>query len=141
MEITVFVSFKGRAEGTMRLTIERRMVAGRNSADISLNDPSCSRKHFSMERMANGKLLVKDLLSANGTFVNGRRISVAAIGPGDQIRVGDTVLSFEGRKTKKVEVSPTDNTIVHGSAALFQCLPKEVQDTFESAGYQVPTVS
>jgi pSer/pThr/pTyr-binding forkhead associated (FHA) protein len=38
---------------------------------------------------------VEDLGSANGLFVNGRRVSHAVLNPGDRIRIGDVDLTFQ----------------------------------------------
>jgi FHA domain len=54
-----------------------------------------SRRHAVLRR-SNGSVVVEDLDSTNGTFVNGERIqSPIAVGPGDQIRVGRTTLEIE----------------------------------------------
>jgi pSer/pThr/pTyr-binding forkhead associated (FHA) protein len=38
---------------------------------------------------------VKDLGSANGIFVNGRRVSHAVLNPGDRLRLGDVELTYQ----------------------------------------------
>ena len=42
-----------------------------------------------------GALLLADLGSTNGSWVNDRRVEEMALGEGDQIRVGDTILVVE----------------------------------------------
>ena len=42
-----------------------------------------------------GALLLADLGSTNGSWVNDRRVQEIALGEGDQIRIGDTVLIVE----------------------------------------------
>ena len=60
-----------------------------------VEDPEVSRRHAVLRR-SDGSVIVEDLDSTNGTFVNGERIrSPIAVGPGDQIRVGQTTLEIE----------------------------------------------
>lgn len=68
------------------------MVVGRDPAcDLVLSDAKCSRRHAIIEMGPSG-LLVRDNGSANGVFVNGRKVERSPLIPGDIIRVGETVL-------------------------------------------------
>ena len=72
--------------------ITGKMVLGRsNECDITLSVTHLSRKHAELSVVGN-KLIVKDLDSANGTFVNGKRIKEETLRKGDELRL-DT-LSF-----------------------------------------------
>ena len=62
------------------------------TCDVSLRDPGVSRFHARFEWMDN-RCILKDLGAANGTFVNGIRVNDADIQTGDQIRVGNTILT------------------------------------------------
>jgi FHA domain len=54
-----------------------------------------SRRHAVLRR-SGGSVVVEDLDSTNGTFVNGERIrGPIKVGPGDQVRVGRTTLEIE----------------------------------------------
>lgn len=65
--------------------IPGRLVIGRGSeADLSLDEPEMSRRHASLEVSADG-LYLRDLGSANGTFVNGVQVRDACLYSGDQI--------------------------------------------------------
>jgi putative nucleotidyltransferase with HDIG domain len=69
------------------------LTAGRTpQCDLQLDDPSVSRRHCTVELAANGLLQVKDLESANGTFINERPIKDASARPGDVIRLGAAIL-------------------------------------------------
>lgn len=60
-------------------------------------DAGVSRRHAVIARQANGYTL-EDLASANGTFVNGRRISPDTPTPichGDELKFGTLILRFE----------------------------------------------
>lgn len=72
--------------------ITGKMVLGRsNECDITLSVSHLSRKHAELSIVGN-KLVVKDLDSANGTFVNGKRVTEDTLKKGDELRL-DT-LSF-----------------------------------------------
>jgi hypothetical protein len=69
-------------------------VIGRGTdADVRLTDQAVSRRHAEV-RVANGSVLVSDLQSTNGTLLNGARITTAALADGDEVRIGETVLTF-----------------------------------------------
>ncbi len=74
-------------------------VVGRNGkADLSFRDSDShmSRSHFLIE-VGNGKAVLRDLGSQNGTFVNGDRVTKTPLEDGDRITAGRTILrvSFE----------------------------------------------
>lgn len=65
--------------------IPGRLVIGRGSeADLSLDEPEMSRRHALLEVSADG-LYLRDLGSANGTYVNGVQVRDACLYSGDQI--------------------------------------------------------
>lgn len=69
------------------LTIGRAQLGG---GDLG-GDPELSREHARVLLLADGGLLVEDLASTNGTFVNGTRISAATLlSPGDELELGGT---------------------------------------------------
>ena len=69
-------------------------VIGRGSdADIVINDPGVSRKHAEIRITPTGVILT-DLGSTNGTFVEGHRIDAATLLDGNQITVGNTRFLF-----------------------------------------------
>ena len=76
----------------------KRMLIGRTAqCDITINDSSASRKHASIESK-DGRFLLQDLKSTNGTQVNGKSVDIHLLSHGDKIRVGRTILQFLGRE-------------------------------------------
>ncbi len=74
---------------------DRPITIGRSpEADLVILDDKASRLHCGL-RVWDGDFLLKDLKSKNGTFVNGRRIDMVKLEPGDQVRVGSCTFSFE----------------------------------------------
>jgi hypothetical protein len=69
-------------------------VIGRGTdADIRLTDQAVSRRHAEI-RIANGATMLNDLQSTNGTTVNGATVTTTALSDGDEIRIGETVLTY-----------------------------------------------
>src|SRR3990167_9886587 len=62
--------------------------------NLVLEDSSLSRTHFVMDIYVNQAQLI-DLGSANGTYVNKKRVHCAWLKDGDKIRVGDQILIFQ----------------------------------------------
>jgi VWFA-related protein len=74
---------------------------GRSSEnDFVLDDDSVSRSHAKIE-MKDGRYIVHDLASANGTFVAGARVDVADIVDGVTLQLGDELLSFQVMKKEE----------------------------------------
>jgi two-component system, cell cycle response regulator len=73
--------------------IEGELLIGRElDAALRLDsDESISRRHAKVKAVADGALIT-DLGSANGTFVDGKRISECVLKEGTKIRVGQTVV-------------------------------------------------
>jgi serine phosphatase RsbU (regulator of sigma subunit) len=92
-EVTVysplFSPFRHTLDGTA-------VSIGRASdCSIPIKDRYLSRKHAEIIAVGNNWVL-KDLGSANGTYLNGSRVERdEALKPGDRIRLGDTEIVFE----------------------------------------------
>ena len=88
---------EGPAAGT-DIPVEGELVLGRGSEGAGTlgRDPELSRRHARISESDRG-LVIEDLGSTNGTFVNGRRIEGAAeLRAGDQVQVGSSTLKVEG---------------------------------------------
>lgn len=67
---------------------------GRSSESLPLSDQTISRRHCELTP-DEGKWYIKDLDSANGTYVNGVRVTEPRLlQPGDQIRTGMSLFLF-----------------------------------------------
>ena len=84
-----FVGLDG-TEKSYRLQTHRPFTAGRDPGnDIILRDPKVSRHHAEIV-FERGFFVIHDLASANGTYVNGKRIRVAPLTHGAKLRMGNT---------------------------------------------------
>lgn len=72
----------------------KKMLIGRaDRSDIFIDDASVSREHACIERR-DGRFILEDLKSTNGTSINGESVDVRVLNHGDKIRIGNTVLQF-----------------------------------------------
>ena len=62
---------------------------------VRVTDDGVSRAHAEIFIMG-GAAYVKDLHSTNGTFVNSEAVNEEELKPGDEVKVGETILVFEG---------------------------------------------
>lgn len=132
MNLTIKVLFSGTVE-KRSFVLTQTISIGRLGAHWNLPDPTCSRRHCSIESAQGGRaLIVKDLGSSNGTYLNGQRITEATVRPGDEIRIGQTILVFREETTA---ASP-NGVVLHGSDALFECMPREKQEYYAERGFR-----
>ncbi len=88
-----FMVLVGRGAEARRLVVSDKPVrigSARNN-DLVLLDPAVSGQHCRLEPDGQ-KLIVRDLESTNGTFLQGVRISRAQVSAGSQLRIGRTDL-------------------------------------------------
>ena len=65
------------------------------TAEITIDDPSISRRHCQFLLDPYGSLGVRDMGSKNGVYVEQRRVDKAIVGPGTELRIGLITLRAE----------------------------------------------
>ncbi len=100
-----FISGKYQG-GVFPLKPNKQVVIGRSSdLDMVLVEDMVSRKHAKIT-CQDGKVLIEDLGSTNGTFVNGEKILRAArLKEGDRILIGTSILKL----VAETSASPVDD--------------------------------
>jgi pSer/pThr/pTyr-binding forkhead associated (FHA) protein len=89
------VIHSGPLRGSFYSLARPTLSIGRGSAcSIAVPDPHVSRQHLRIEWHSDGLYLV-DTHSTNGTYVNGRRVGQYRLRGGEQVRVGDTLLTIQ----------------------------------------------
>ncbi len=84
---------RGSQSGSI-IPLSGDFIIGRASdSQLQLADPRVSRRHARI-RYAQGAWFIQDQNSAAGTFVNGRSTPATRLHPGDQIKIGETILIF-----------------------------------------------
>jgi pSer/pThr/pTyr-binding forkhead associated (FHA) protein len=84
-------------------------IGRRQDCDLCLPISVASRKHCEIN-MDQGRLMVHDLSSKNGTFVNGQKIEEVRLKPGDQLRIGPVtfVIQIDGNPADVTGVKPIE---------------------------------
>ena len=91
----VVVAAMAQEPGT-ELPVTGGVMLGRaGGADIKIEDQFASSNHARVYER-DGVMVVEDLGSTNGTYLNNRPLRGAErIGPGDTIRIGDTEFRYQ----------------------------------------------
>ncbi|PTL82853.1 AAA family ATPase [Vitiosangium sp. GDMCC 1.1324] len=75
------------------------------ASDLVLSDQTVSRRHLELERSGKG-ILLRDLGSRNGTFLDGHQVMQVLLQPGDKVVLGKTKLAIKQEpRATEVEVS------------------------------------
>lgn len=114
-----FVGLDG-TEKSYRLQTHRPFTVGRDPGnDIILRDPKVSRHHAEIV-FERGFFVLHDLASANGTYVNGKRVRVAPLTHGAKLRMGNSYGRFS-------EELPTETDQPHTESAAPSTAPVEAE--------------
>jgi pSer/pThr/pTyr-binding forkhead associated (FHA) protein len=87
--------------------VDRSAVIGRSpNADFQLDDAQTSRNHARVTPDGSSALIVEDLKSANGTFVNDNEVyDTAVLEPGDDLLLGVTLMRAHSSPELRVQGS------------------------------------
>ena len=99
----------GARQGQAADVAGERFLVGRGSdCDLTLADTEASRRHALLRPQADGSVVLEDLGSTNGTYVNGQRITgPVTLRGGERVRIGETELNFRnGAVAPQTQPSP-----------------------------------
>jgi len=83
------IQISGRETGQMYHLTGRTMKLGRDpTCQITLEDPHISRNHAEIICRSPTEIIIRDIGSTNGVFVNGKRITEQLLTDGDKILIG-----------------------------------------------------
>lgn len=112
--------------GELAVTVGKSLNIGRSdSNDVVLASPQVSRQHAKLNRIGD-KIYVQDLGSANGTFVNGERVSTEAVGlqPLDELAFADLLfaVNYEDNSTQTIQALADETSL--DKALINETLPQ-----------------
>jgi pSer/pThr/pTyr-binding forkhead associated (FHA) protein len=81
------------------LSKKSRVTFGREGADVDVQDPAASRLHCVIE-VYGSVVVLRDLESASGTFLNDAQIKDELLKDKDKIRLGSTVFQIHIKKNE-----------------------------------------
>ncbi len=87
------VLISGSADGRrIRLSAQGHVIGRSPDAEVTIDDPYASEFHARVG-IHDQRIMVHDLGSTNGTYVNGRRVSApTTVSRGDTVQIGKTIL-------------------------------------------------
>ncbi len=93
---SIIIAAGPQGEGEYYPLGRRTTVIGRDEAvPVQVVDERVSRRHLQIRYEEGKGYIALDMRSANGSFVNGRRITdEVVLAEGDEIQIGDTKLHF-----------------------------------------------
>lgn len=90
-----FVAMSGDQKGEdFRLHDGKNTVGSGSDSQIALRDSTVSSQHASV-RHEDGKFIMTDLDSSNGTFLNDRKVVREELNDNDTIRFGEVIVKFK----------------------------------------------
>jgi len=105
---------------THELKVEKTTVGRLDDNTFQIAEPSVSSHHCEVIQRGND-IVVKDLNSTNGTFINGEKVAESALKPGQILRLGKVEIRLEtGAATTAATVAakkPLEKTMVIGIQA------------------------
>ncbi|MHB8419853.1 MAG: adventurous gliding motility protein GltG [Myxococcales bacterium] len=85
--------FKGESlVSTRDFNLDIIKIGRLSAANLCLDDDRVSRIHSVIDTSTGGNISILDMGSAEGTYVNGKRVNKGVLNPGDEIRLGNTRL-------------------------------------------------
>ena len=122
---------RGRgASTTVKLADGVTTVGRQDDCQLRIKSSQVSRKHCELFEKK-GLLLVKDLGSSNGTFVNGKRIQEQRVlEPGDELTIGQLLFKVAkiGQEPPKAPAAPP---LKPGDTAVVEAIPVAEEEEFE----------
>ena len=121
---------EGAEQGRMiELTASGVTLGRAEPADAVLRDVEISRGHCRISQDA-GALMIADLNSTNGTYLDGRRLTASAkLTDGCLIRIGRHQLKYERRTRREIEAARDFERSLEGASRYVQSmLPPPISD-------------
>ena len=107
---------QGMTGRTFEVNVERTTVGRVEDNTFQIADPSVSSHHAEI-LLRGPELLVRDLNSTNGTFINGEKISEAVLKPGQILRFGQVELKIDDGSPVPAPAAPAPVTAAAAAPA------------------------
>ena len=94
---TLVILNQGMTGRSIELTVERTTVGRVEENTVQLADASVSSRHAEI-LLRGTDIVIRDLNSTNGTFINNEKISEATLKPGQTLRFGQVEIKIDDGK-------------------------------------------
>ena len=102
-ELLLVVTFGSNVIESRRIDKDKITIGRDDTNDIVLNNPTISREHSEIN-FSDGIISIKDLRSANGTFINNVKMDDAVLDIGDEIIVGKYMIKLKSARSLDPEL-------------------------------------
>jgi len=124
---------EGMTGRSHELTVDKTTVGRVEDNAFAITDPSVSSHHCEV-LLRGTDVVVRDLNSTNGTYINGEKITEAPLKPGQILRLGQIELRLESAATTTVAKKPIDSTMVMQRGVSLTDLEQTARGGFDAAG-------
>jgi pSer/pThr/pTyr-binding forkhead associated (FHA) protein len=95
------IAMSGPYLGEKYAVDQPHLVIGRdNTSEISVPDRTASRRHAEITK-SHGRIVIRDISSRNGLFINNLRVDEWVLRNGDLIRIGGSLLQFVEAESRR----------------------------------------
>lgn len=95
MPVILIVRPKSGPVNTLTISSKPVILGRSSSCTLKVSDDLISSKHLAIKLNTVGEVLVKDLETTNGTYLNGMQVRQDKLYIGDELKIGETVLSID----------------------------------------------
>ena len=123
---------EGMTGRSHELKVEKTTIGRVEDNTFQIAEPSVSSHHCEVLLRGN-EVIVRDLNSTNGCFINGEKITEKAIKPGQTLRLGQIELRLESDTPAQAK-KPLDSTMIVPRGVSLNQLEQGARGTFDTAG-------
>lgn len=126
---------QGLTGRTLELKVDKTTIGRVEDNTFPLTEPSVSSHHCEV-LLRGADIVVRDLNSTNGTFINGEKVSESVLKPGQILRLGqiEMRLEVEGAAAAPAARKPVDSTMVMQRGVSLTELEAGARGGFDTAG-------
>lgn len=105
--MSIFINIKVNNKAHSIQVGYKPLLLGRsNKCNVKFSDPLLSSKHCEISLKQDGKVVITDLNSTNGSFLNDVKVISSHLYIGDTLRIGSIEISIDGSRLKPSERKP-----------------------------------
>jgi pSer/pThr/pTyr-binding forkhead associated (FHA) protein len=124
---------EGMTGRSHELKVDKTTIGRVEDNTFEIAEPSVSSHHCEVLLRGN-EVMVRDLNSTNGTFINGEKITEKALKPGQTLRLGQIEMRLETDAPPGQSKKPVDSTMVVPRGVSLNQLEQGSRAAFDTAG-------
>jgi pSer/pThr/pTyr-binding forkhead associated (FHA) protein len=124
---------EGMTGRSHELKVDKTTIGRVEDNTFQIAEPSVSSHHCEVLLRGN-EVIVRDLNSTNGSFINGEKITEKALKPGQTLRLGQIEMRLETDAPPGQSKKPVDSTMVVPRGVSLNQLEQGSRAAFDTAG-------